>query len=124
MATYVAMEHRDATLGARLHVLYPDASRRSLKAWLAAGRVRVNGLVARRGDVAVRRDDRVELGAPPPAPFPPQLRLVHEDDDLLVIDKPAGLLTIATERQRERTAYRLLRDWMETRNGRVFIVHR
>jgi 23S rRNA pseudouridine1911/1915/1917 synthase len=115
---------RETTLAERLHALYPDASRRSLKAWLAAGRVRVNGLVTRRGDVAVRRDDRLELGAPPPAPFPPLLRLVHEDDDLLVIDKPAGLLTIATERQRERTAYRLLRDWMETRNGRVFVVHR
>jgi 23S rRNA pseudouridine1911/1915/1917 synthase len=112
------------TLGERLHALYPDASRRSLKAWLTEGRVRLNGVVARRGDVPARPDDRVELGAPPPAPFPSQLRLIHEDDDVLVIDKPPGLLTIATEQQRERTAYRLLRDWMETRGGRVFVVHR
>ena len=112
------------TLGDRLHVLYPDASRRSLKAWLTGGRVRVNGVVARRGDVLARPNDRVELGVPPPAPFPSQLRLIHEDDDVLVVDKPAGLLTIATEQQRERTAYRLLRDWMETRGGRVFVVHR
>ena len=54
------------------------------------------------------RDGSVELAAPP-APFPPLLTLVHEDDDVLVIDKPAGLLTISTESERERTAYRLLR---------------
>src|SRR5262245_31079964 len=112
------------TLGERLRALYPDASRRSIKSWLEGDRVRVNGVVMRRGDVTVRREDRVLLGAPAPAPFPAELRLVHEDDDILVVDKPPGLLTIATEHQRERTTYRLVRDWMSTRDGRVFIVHR
>ena len=62
----------------------------------------------RRGDVRVASADRVELGAPPPPPFPEPLRLVHEDDDLIVVDKPPGLLTIADEGERQRTAYRLL----------------
>ena len=85
----------------------------------------VNGAVARRGDIAVGPRDRVELGAPPPAPIPAPLRLIHEDAELLVIDKPPGLLTIADLSERERTAYRLLRDWMEGRGaGRLFIVHR
>jgi 23S rRNA pseudouridine1911/1915/1917 synthase len=87
--------------------------------------VRVNGAVVRRGDAAVAEADRVELGAPPPPPFPSALRLVHEDDDLVVIDKPAGLLTIATERERERTAYRLLAEYVGGQPGRrLFIVHR
>ena len=62
----------------------------------------------------------------PPATFPPSLARVHEDDDLLVVDKPAGLLTIATERERQRTAYRLLRDYVAAQPGRqrLFIVHR
>jgi len=73
----------------------------------------------------VTATDRVTLGAPP-ATFPPALRLVHEDDDLIVVDKPAGLLTIATERERQRTAYRMLRDYVGARPGRqrLFIVHR
>jgi 23S rRNA pseudouridine1911/1915/1917 synthase len=85
----------------------------------------VNGDVVRRGDVPVSAGDRVALGAPP-AVFPASLRLVHEDDDLIVVDKPAGLLTIATERERERTAYRLLRDYVAAQpgHGRLFIVHR
>lgn len=115
----------DVTLRARLHALYPGASNRSLKQWLERGRVRVNGAVARRGDVRLRPDDEVDLGAPPPPPIPAPLRLVHEDADVVVIDKPPGLLTIADASERERTVYRLLRDWLEERGaGRVFVVHR
>lgn len=115
----------EETVRARLRALYPATSGRGLKQWLEAGRVRVNGVIVRRGDVVVRPEDRVELGIAPPAPVPAPLTLVHEDADLLVIDKPPGLLTIADATERERTAYRLLRDWLQSRNGgRVFVVHR
>ena len=87
--------------------------------------MRVNGAVVRRGDVEVAAGDRVDLVAAAPPAIPAPLRLVHEDEHLVVIDKPAGLLTIATELERERTAYRLLRDWLDARDaGRVFVVHR
>jgi len=105
----------------RLTALYPGASRRQLGRWLAGARVRVNGVVVRRGDAPVGAQDRVELGAAPARVLPAPLRLVHEDRDLIVADKPAGLLTIATERERERTAYRLVGDWL---GRRIFIVHR
>jgi 23S rRNA pseudouridine1911/1915/1917 synthase len=115
----------DETLRTRLRALYPATSGRRLKAWLESGRVRVNGAVVRRGDAAVTAGDRVELGAPPPPALPPPLRLVHEDAALLVVDKPAGLLTIADAGERERTVYRMLRDWLDAREaGRVFVVHR
>jgi 23S rRNA pseudouridine1911/1915/1917 synthase len=117
-------------LGDRLAAMFPGASRRTIKQWLERGRVRVNGDVARRADADVRPGDRVDLGRPADAPFPSALRLVHADDEIVVIDKPAGLLTIATERERERTAYRLVRRWAaasaaDARRGQpVFIVHR
>ncbi|MBM4438993.1 MAG: RluA family pseudouridine synthase [Candidatus Rokubacteria bacterium] len=117
------------TLLDRLEALFPGASGRSRKQWLAHGRVRVNGAVARRGDATIAVGDRVELGAPPPPAFPSALRRIYEDDDIVVIDKPAGLLTIATESERERTAYRVLAAYVagQTRNDRarrLFIVHR
>ena len=96
----------------RLAALHPGASRRQLKRWLEGSRVRVNGAVVRRGDVPVRPGDRVELAAPPPPAFPAPLAPIHEDAAILVVDKPAGLLTIATARERERTAYRLLMDYL------------
>lgn len=114
-----------APLRERLAALYPGSSRRALKRWLEAGRVTVNGRVVRRGDVAVGAADRVRLGAPAPPAFPAPLRLVHEDADVIVVDKPPGLLTIATDRERERTAYRLLTDYVGARDGRrLFVVHR
>jgi 23S rRNA pseudouridine1911/1915/1917 synthase len=114
-----------ATLRARLHALFPGTSGRGLKQWLELGRVRVNGTVVRRGDVTVRGSDRVELGVSPPPPIPAPLRLLHEDAEILVIDKPPGLLTIADASERERTIYRLLRDWLDARDaGRIFVVHR
>lgn len=105
---------------------FPEASRKSLKQWLEAGRVEVNGRVVRDGRLGVSAVDRVTLVAHGRVPFPPDLRLIHEDEDLLVIDKPPGLLTIATERERERTAYRLLWDYLAAQRPprRPFIVHR
>ena len=120
------------TLLERLAALYPEASRRSIKQWLLAGRVTVDGHVARDGRVPVADAARVILGPGgathrrDEATLPSPLRKIHEDDDILVIDKPPGLLTIATERERERTAYRLVWDYLAARRppGRPFIVHR
>ena len=87
--------------------------------------MRVNGEVVRRGDDVVDDADRVELGAPPPPPFPSALRRVFEDEEIVVVDKPAGLLTIATEHEREKTAYRMLAEYVAgQRARRLFIVHR
>ncbi len=56
---------------------------------------------------------------------PAGIEILFEDRDLIVIVKPAGLLTIATERERHRTAYALLVEHVRRyRAGRLFIVHR
>jgi len=59
---------------------------------------------------------------------PKELTILHEDRDIIVIDKPAGLLTMATEREREKTAYFMLTDYVRKGNpkspNRIFIVHR
>jgi 23S rRNA pseudouridine1911/1915/1917 synthase len=114
----------ELALADRLRALHPGASRRRVKQWLERGRVRVNGAVVRRGDCRVGPTDRVELGRPAPPLLPAGLRLVHVDDHLVVVEKPPGLLTVATETERERTAYRALREWAEAQGGRIFIVHR
>jgi tRNA pseudouridine32 synthase/23S rRNA pseudouridine746 synthase/23S rRNA pseudouridine1911/1915/1917 synthase len=56
------------------------------------------------------------------------IKILHEDNDILVVDKPSGLLTMGTCRDRSRTAYSILTDYV--RKGytkspkRIFIVHR
>ena len=115
------------TLLERLGQLFPQASRRSLKQWLETGRVTVNGAIERDGRSAVGASDTIVLGGQPRPAFPPRLRLLHEDDALLVIEKPPGLLTIASgKNERERTAYRLLWEYLAAQKParRPFIVHR
>jgi 23S rRNA pseudouridine1911/1915/1917 synthase len=115
-----------ATLGSRLRALFPEASGRSLKQWLESGRIELNGRVCRDGRIMVGAKDRVVLGTRGRVPFPRGLGLVHEDAAIVVVDKQPGLLSMATERERERTAYRLLWDYLAAQRPRArpFIVHR
>ncbi len=56
------------------------------------------------------------------------LAVLYEDKDILVVDKPAGLLTVATEREKSRTAHSLLTEYIRRGCGRcrkrLFVVHR
>jgi 23S rRNA pseudouridine1911/1915/1917 synthase len=115
------------TLGACLAHLFQEASGRTRKQMLAGGRVSVNGSVTRLAATMLAAGDVVEVGAKlARRALPPGVRLVHEDRDVIVVDKAAGLLTIATERERRRTAYAYLTAHARARKppGRVFIVHR
>jgi 23S rRNA pseudouridine1911/1915/1917 synthase len=76
--------------------MFPEFSRSRLKAWVTAGDVLVDGEQRRPRD-AVDGGERIELAAVPEtavasAPERLPLSIVFEDDDLLVIDKPAGLV--------------------------------
>ena len=55
-----------------------------------------------------------------------RLKVVEEDEDYLVIDKPAGLLSIATDKENTRTAFRIVSDMVKRRDprNRIFVVHR
>jgi len=108
----------------RLRALYPEASHRSLKQWLETGRVALNGRPCHDGRLEIRSTDTVVLTTRRVAAFPRELALIHEDDALLVVVKAPGLLTIATDRERERTAYRLIWDYLAAKRERPFIVHR
>lgn len=54
------------------------------------------------------------------------LKIIYEDDELIAIDKPAGLLSIATDKEAERTAYHLMTDYVRIGHprNRIFVVHR
>ncbi len=54
------------------------------------------------------------------------LKIVYEDAYLIVVEKREGVLSIATDRQRERTAYSILTEYVQRsdRKHRIFIVHR
>jgi len=60
--------------------------------------------------------------------LPRGLTILHEDEDIIVVDKVSGLLTMSNSKTRDRTAYFALNDYVRKGNAksrkRIFIVHR
>jgi len=82
----------DHYLGMKLH----GPSRAKIQRWIAAGQVLVND-APQRASHKVRPGDRVTVNVPPPVrtalrPEAIPLEIVYEDDDLLVVNKPPGLV--------------------------------
>ncbi len=65
---------------------------------------------------------------PKPKHHPKGVALLYEDADIIVVDKPCGLLTMGTERDKSRTVHSILNDYVRKGNSksrnRVYIVHR
>jgi 23S rRNA pseudouridine1911/1915/1917 synthase len=99
---------------------------------LQAGRVRVNGKLVKRATDLVGPSDDVRVddappAAPPPAPSAsPRLPILYEDADLLVVDKPPGLLTSTVPRERRPTLLALVRQHVAQSEpaARVGLIHR
>ncbi|MCS0496425.1 RluA family pseudouridine synthase [Ancylobacter sp. MQZ15Z-1] len=75
----------------------PELSRTRLQALIGSGNLTREGRLVSSGSAKVAPGDRFVLRVPPPEPAAPvaqdiPLDIVHEDDDLIVIDKPAGLV--------------------------------
>lgn len=95
-------------------------NRTRVKQLLTHGRIHVNGKAITKHDHPVRPGDQITVDRSPPRPAP-LLPIVYEDESLVVIDKPEGLLTVATETEKVVTAFRLLEASMAIRPA---VVHR
>lgn len=105
-----------------------DQTRTTLKEMLRHNQVMVNGSVATRHDVPVAPGDEIKLNFTREFKVfsHRRLQLVYEDDDIIVVNKGYGLLSIGNDREREETAYVILRDYLKWKNpaNKIFIVHR
>ena len=87
------MERLDKVILSR----HPDFSRSRIEGLVKAGFVTVNGAVAAKAGMKVSPDDEIVVEIPPPVPAVPEpenipLSVVFEDEDMLVIDKPPGMV--------------------------------
>ncbi|HEX3356672.1 MAG TPA: RluA family pseudouridine synthase [Tepidisphaeraceae bacterium] len=109
---------------------FPAAKRLTLRRMIEDRRVRVDGKIALKAKLLVERDQTIVVedsrigkkAAEPSLPF----RVVHEDADVIVIDKPTGLLTSTVPREKRPTALAILRDYFARRepSARVGLIHR
>src|SRR5687768_14706627 len=77
--------------------LFPDSSKTTLRQMLQSDRVRVNGEVEKNAKREVEPGDVIDIGQKSvQATLPPGIAILHEDDDIIVVLKSHGLLTVAT----------------------------
>lgn len=116
-----------------LFAVLKDLKKTKIKQILKFGSVHVNGREVTWYKYPLSPGDKVEILGKERASAERSktelgLAIVYEDDDLLVVEKPAGLLTMGTEREKEATLYFMLNEYERSKakggRGRVYIVHR
>ena len=102
-------------------------SRNNVKSLLSRRQVAVDGVPVSQFDTPLVTGQQVTvLSASAPRadalPFP----LLYEDEHLIVVNKPAKLLSVATDREKTRTAYHMVTDYVKSRKvgDRIFVLHR
>lgn len=102
-------------------------SRNNVKSLLSRRLVAVDGVPLSRFDAPLLPGQQVQIlpqSAPraDALPFP----LLYEDEHLIVVNKPAKLLSVATDKEKTRTAYHIVTDYVKARRvgDRIFVLHR
>ena len=102
-------------------------SRNSVKSTLSSKRVSVDGAPITQFDFKLYPGDTVIISNNPiRTKTRSNLPIIYEDDEIIVINKPSGLLSIASDKEKNSTAFRMLSDYVQQKDkhNRVFVVHR
>jgi tRNA pseudouridine32 synthase/23S rRNA pseudouridine746 synthase/23S rRNA pseudouridine1911/1915/1917 synthase len=103
-----------------LQAMSPDSSKNTLKSWLKEGRILLNDQPCQDANKLLESGDTLSLARKRKV-LPLKIEVIYEDNDFVIIDKPQGLLSVATDTQLDRTAHAILKDHY---NQRVYVVHR
>ena len=104
-----------------------DTSRNSVKSLLTSHRVTVDGAPISQYNFKLFKGDTVIISKSPiRKKTRSNLPIIYEDEEIIVINKPSGLLSIASDKEKGSTAYRLLTDYVQQKDkhNRIFVVHR
>ena len=103
-----------------------DMPKKRIKQYLTHGSIYVNNQMTKQYNYPLTVKDVIvidtEKKEKTKLPFP----IIYEDDEILVVNKPSGLLTIATSKEKEKTLYHIVREYVKAKNKfhKIFIVHR
>ncbi len=110
-----------------LYETFKDQSRNSTKSLLENHRVLIDGAPVSQFDYMIYPGDTVMISKTPiRRKARSNLPIIYEDEDFIVINKPSGLLSVASDKEKGSTAYRMLNDYVQQKDkhNRIFIVHR
>lgn len=101
---------------------FSNLSKNNIKSLLHNEKVFINGNMTTKYNYELNVGDVVEIREK----IAKNIDIIYEDKDIIVINKPSGLLTVATEKEKNKTAYHLVMEYLKkkNKNNRIFIIHR
>ena len=119
--------HGECELLEFLFSKFPKLSRNAVKSILSGHYVAVNGAPVSQYNLKLSKDDVVIVSKQRISKKNRQdLPIIFENDEFIVINKPSGLLTVPSDNEKGRTAYRMVNDYLQQKDKhmRAFVVHR
>lgn len=104
-----------------LKELSPDSSKNTLRSWIESGRVFIDGKTAKYPNQILAADQDISISKKPKF-LKNDLKIVYEDEHLVVVDKPMGLLSVATDLEKNQTVHAILKH--RYHNRKVYPIHR
>ena len=110
-----------------LFEIYPDKSRTAVKTLLSSRKVSIGGAPITQFNFKLFPGDEILISKTSiQKKERSNLPIIYEDDDLIVINKPSGLLSVASDKEKGSTAFRMVNDYeqQKDKHNRIFVVHR
>lgn len=101
-------------------------SKNTVKSLLKNGAIAVNGAVETQFNMELNEGDIVKFVSYIPLFGNRRMEIIYEDNDFLVVDKPSGVLSVASGDTKTNTVYYHISSYLKTKqkNAKIFVVHR
>lgn len=105
---------------------YIEPNRKKAKNLLSNKSIFINNKNISKFNYPVDINDKIEINKFVNKKIQDKINIVYEDENIIVVNKPSGLLTIATTKEKEHTLYATISNYIKEKNkhNRIFIVHR
>ncbi|MBQ2872948.1 MAG: RluA family pseudouridine synthase [Bacilli bacterium] len=103
-----------------------EMSKKSIKNFIKNKMVRVNDKVITNSSHMLNKEDIIEISYEKKVIPKYDLDILYEDEYLIAINKPCGLLSISNDKEKDITAYRMVSDYVKSNNKKnfIFVLHR
>lgn len=105
----------------------PQNSRNNIKSLLTQRRVMIDDVIVSQYNAPLKEGQKVSITKTKITKHKLEgVSIVYEDNDILVVEKERGILSVATQNEREKTAYNILKNYLKEKNpkDKIFVVHR
>ena len=103
-----------------------NISKKKIKQYLKYNNILVNDKIVSRSNFFLKKDDVVIISYGRKLIDEYNIDIIYEDKDIIVINKPSGLLSITNSKEKDITAFKLVRNYVRKNNSNVFlfVIHR